>query len=394
MLALERDLPDLRGAARERARSELEGLRLELEQVQDEAPLVPVNVDHRAVAGVVSAWTGIPVGRMLTDNLEAVHALRRRLGERIVGQGAALDSVARRIRTWFAGLGEPGKPTGVFLLVGPSGVGKTETALTLADLLFGGERSLITINMSEYQEAHSVSGLKGAPPGYVGHGKGGVLTEAVRRTPYSVVLLDEVEKAHPDVLELFYQVFDKGVLEDSEGVAVDFKNTIILLTSNLGTDTITGLAAPQFAGQGRGALSAERIAEAIRPELVSHFKPALLGRMVVVPYLPLGEAQLLAIVRLKLARVQARFAASHRAELTWDEAVVGYLAARCRATDAGARAVDHLLTNTLLPELSAGVLDRLSDGLPIEVAHVGLDRAGGGLAYDFDLPGGRQGTTP
>ena len=389
VLALERDLPDLAGAARERARSALEGLRLELEQIQDEAPLVPVNVDHRAVAAVVSAWTGIPVGRMLTDNLEAIHSLRRRLGERIVGQGAALDSVARRIRTWFAGLGEPGKPTGVFLLVGPSGVGKTETALTLADLLFGGERSLITINMSEYQEAHSVSGLKGAPPGYVGHGKGGVLTEAVRRTPYSVVLLDEVEKAHPDVLELFYQVFDKGVLEDSEGVAVDFKNTVILLTSNLGTETITRLAA-----QGRGAASADQLAEAIRPELVSHFKPALLGRMVVVPYLPLGEAQLLAIVRLKLARVQARFAAAHRAELTWDEAVVGYLAARCRATDAGARAVDHLLTNTLLPELSAGVLDRLSDGLSIEIAHVGIDRAGGGLAYDFSLPGGRQGAMP
>ena len=381
VLELERDLSDLAGPARERARNRLEGLRLELEQMQSEAPLVPVKVDHRAVAGVVSAWTGIPVGRMLTDNLAAVRGLRRRLGERIVGQGAALDALSRRIRTWFAGLGEPGKPTGVFLLVGPSGVGKTETALALADLLFGGERSLVTINMSEYQEAHSVSGLKGAPPGYVGHGRGGVRTEAVRRTPYAVVLLDEVEKAHPDVLELFYQVFDKGVLEDSEGVAVDFKNTIILLTSNLGTDTIAALAA-----RDRGGLAAERVAEAIRPELVRHFKPALLGRMTVVPYLPLGETQLLAIVRLKLQRVQARFLDSHGAELTWDEAVADHLAARCRATDAGARAVDHLLTNTLLPDLSAGVLERLADGLPVTAAHVAVDPGGGGLTYDFGTP--------
>jgi type VI secretion system protein VasG len=377
--ALEDALPDLNGAAYLQARAELDGLRLELDLVQeDDEPLVPSSVDRRAVAAVVAGWTGIPVGRMMTDNLDAVRSLRGRMGERVVGQDAALDAVARRIRTYFAGLGEPGKPTGVFLLVGPSGVGKTETALTLADLLFGGERSLITINMSEYQEAHSVSGLKGAPPGYVGFGKGGVLTEAVRRAPYSVVLLDEVEKAHPDVLELFYQVFDKGTLEDSEGVVVDFKNTLILLTSNLGTDTIARLAAS-------GVTSADRLAEAIRPELARHFKPALLGRMVVAPYAPLDETRIHAIVRLKLARVQARVAETHGAELTYADSVVSHIAARCAATDAGARAIDHLLTNTLLPELSTELLSRLAEGAPVELVHVDLD-VFGGLRYSFGLP--------
>ncbi|MEI8393949.1 MAG: type VI secretion system ATPase TssH [Rhodospirillaceae bacterium] len=397
--ALEQALPSLTAQAGERARLELEGLRLELEQVQDDAPLVPVHVDHQAVAAVVSAWTGIPVGRMLTDTLNIVHTLRRRLGERIIGQDAALDMIARRICTWSAGLGEPGKPTGVFLLAGPSGVGKTETALALAELLFGGQRSLVTINMSEYQEAHSVSGLKGAPPGYIGHGKGGILTEAVRRTPYCVVLLDESEKAHPDVLELFYQVFDKGVLEDSEGVTVDFKNTLILLTSNLGTETICQLM-PSSSGDNRaGALGGDirragygaklgapgggALTEAIRPELVRHFKPALLGRMVVVPYVPLGEPQLHAIIRLKLARIQERFAEAHRADLTRDDEVVSFLAARCRATDAGARAIDHLLTNSLLPELSAAVLDRLSEGQAIEAVHIEVDRATACLRYRF-----------
>jgi type VI secretion system protein VasG len=389
---LEDSLRGLSGGAYLHARAELDGLRLELEQVQDDQPMVPTAVDHRAVASVVSGWTGIPLGRMLTDNVQAVRTLRERMGERVVGQDAALDAVAKRIRTYFAGLGEPGKPTGVFLLVGPSGVGKTETALTLADLLFGGERSLVTINMSEYQEAHSVSGLKGAPPGYVGFCKGGVLTEAVRRTPYSVVLLDEVEKAHPDVLELFYQVFDKGTLEDSEGVVVDFKNTLILLTSNLGTDTISQLAAQPLTSQAATPLTAERIAEAIRPELVRRFKPALLGRMVVVPYLPLAEDRIQSIVRLKLGRVQARFAEAHGAELTYDDAVVAFLAGRCRATDAGARAIDHLLTNTLLPDLSSGVLERLADGVPVDLVHVDLDGVldgAGSLRYTFGMPAQR-----
>jgi type VI secretion system protein VasG len=382
--ALETALNTLSGAAWAGARAGLDGLRLELAQVQDEAPMVPLAVDRAAVAAVVARWTGIPVGRMLTDTVEAARGLRQRMGERIVGQDAALDTVSRRIQTYFAGLGEPGKPTGVFLLVGPSGVGKTETALTLAELLFGGERSLITINMSEYQEAHSVSGLKGAPPGYVGFGKGGVLTEAVRRTPYAVVLLDEVEKAHADVLELFYQVFDKGTMEDSEGVAVDFRNTIILLTSNLGADTIVRLATPPRPPHA-GLPTAEAIAEAIRPELVGHFKPALLGRMVVVPYLPLGEARIQTIVRLKLARIQERFAEAHGAEMTYGETVVAHIARRCRAADAGARAVDHLLTNTLLPDLSTAVLARLADGLPIDLVHVDID-ASGVLTTCFGAP--------
>ncbi|SNS13039.1 MULTISPECIES: type VI secretion system ATPase TssH [unclassified Azospirillum] len=369
----------LRGADFSKALDDLEGLRLELEQIQQDETLVPLSVDHRAVAAVVSGWTGIPVGRMLTDNIAAVRRLRQRMAERVVGQDDALDAVARRIQTYYASLAEPGKPTGVFLLVGPSGVGKTETALALADLLFGGERAMVTINMSEYQEAHSVSGLKGAPPGYVGYGRGGVLTEAVRRNPYAVVLLDEVEKAHADVLELFYQVFDKGVLEDGEGVPVDFKNTVILLTSNLGAEIIHERAA--------AGAKAEMLVEAIRPALVRHFKPALLGRMVVVPYLPLPPARLGEIVRLKLSRIQARMADAYQAELTYDEAVVAYIVARCRAADAGARAIDQILTNNLLPQLSGEVLERLANGAAIDLVHVATDPAGAGLVVRF----GKQG---
>ncbi|MDG5493783.1 type VI secretion system ATPase TssH [Niveispirillum sp. BGYR6] len=369
----------LRGADFSKALDDLEGLRLELEQIQQDETLVPLSVDHRAVAAVVSGWTGIPVGRMLTDNIAAVRSLRQRMAERVVGQEDALDAVARRIQTYYASLAEPGKPTGVFLLVGPSGVGKTETALALADLLFGGERAMVTINMSEYQEAHSVSGLKGAPPGYVGYGRGGVLTEAVRRNPYAVVLLDEVEKAHTDVLELFYQVFDKGVLEDGEGVPVDFKNTVILLTSNLGAEIIHERAA--------AGAKAEMLVEAIRPALVRHFKPALLGRMVVVPYLPLPPARLGEIVRLKLSRIQARMADAYQAELTYDEAVVAYIVARCRAADAGARAIDQILTNNLLPQLSGEVLERLANGAAIDLVHVATDPAGAGLVVRF----GKQG---
>jgi type VI secretion system protein VasG len=384
---LEEDLTGLSGADFARVIGDLDGLRLELEAMQEDAPMVPARVDHRAVASVVSGWTGIPVGRMLADGVATVRSLRERMAGRVVGQDAALDAICRRIRTYYASMGEPGKPTGVFLLVGPSGVGKTETAATLADLLFGGERAMITINMSEYQEAHSVSGLKGAPPGYVGYGRGGVLTEAVRRHPYSVVLLDEIEKAHDDVLELFYQVFDKGVLEDSEGVPVDFKNTVILLTSNLATDTIVDLAA-----RPGGPPPADDIARHIRPELVRRLKPALLGRMVVVPYLPLGDARIREIVALKLERIRDRFAQSHRAELTWDEQVVAVVAARCRETDAGARAVDHMLTNTLLPDLSGVVLERLAEGEPIDLVHIGADPADGTLHYHFGLPAGRKGS--
>jgi type VI secretion system protein VasG len=358
----------------------LGGVRLELEAIQEGDAMVPAHVDTRIIAEVVSGWTGIPVGKMLADRIATVRHLKERMMERVVGQEAALDVICRRMQTYHADLGEPGKPTGVFLLVGPSGVGKTETAITLADLLYGGERTMITVNMSEYQEAHSVSGLKGAPPGYVGYGKGGVLTEAVRRNPYTVVLLDEVEKAHPDVLELFYQVFDKGVLEDSEGQVVNFKNVTILLTSNIGADTIIDMARAS-----RGALDAEEIAAAIRPELVRHFKPAFLGRLVIVPYLPLGEAEIEDIVRLKLKRVQERFWDTYRAELSCASEVVSAIAARCGEIDTGARAIDNLLTNTLLPELSGEILARVTEGAAFGLVHIDLDGKGG-LRFVFDEP--------
>jgi type VI secretion system protein VasG len=361
--ALERRM--LAGAA-ETLRSEWEGLRLELKEIQQTEVLIPIAVDGRSVAEVVSAWTGVPVGAMLGDTISTARTLKQRMAKQIVGQDAALDTISRRIQTFYADLGEPGKPTGVFLLCGPSGVGKTETALTLAELLFGGRRAIVTVNMSEYQEAHSVSGLKGAPPGYVGYGKGGILTEAVRRQPYCVLLLDEVEKAHPDVLELFYQVFDRGMLEDSEGALVDFANTIILLTSNVGADILADLSNRQ------PPPSAETLASAIRPVLLRHFPPAFLGRLTVVPYRPLGPAQIEAIVRLKLARVQERFAANRQSELTYDEAIVKAIAARAGQTESGARTVDAVLTHSLLPELSGRILDRIADGEATGNAHIGI----------------------
>ncbi|MBM3600107.1 MAG: type VI secretion system ATPase TssH [Alphaproteobacteria bacterium] len=364
------------------ARAEMGRLEGELAKIQGEAPMVAVCVDARAVADVVSAWTGIPVGRMLRDEIATVLSLEERMAERIVGQPQALDAVAKRIRTYRANLDQRDKPVGVFLLVGPSGVGKTETALTLAELLYGGERNLITINMSEYQEAHTVSGLKGAPPGYVGYGTGGVLTEAVRHSPYSVVLLDEVEKAHPDVMDLFYQVFDKGRLEDGEGIEVDFRNTLIMLASNLGTERI--MAACQSGGQGGGRPrpDAAQLAEAIRPDLLQRFKPAFLGRLIVVPYYPLGDAEIDAIVRLKLAKVAQRFRDSHRATLSYDDALIAAIRARCTEVDSGARNVDHILTQSLLPGLSEGVLQRMARGETFASVRVGLG-VDGGFTYSF-----------
>lgn len=341
-----------------------------LEAVQNDEPIVPVCVDSSVVAKVISGWTGIPVGRMLADELHTVLYLQDKLSERIVGQGEALDAIARRIRTFRADLDDPGKPVGVFLLLGPSGVGKTETACALADTLYGGERNMITINMSEFQEAHSVSGLKGAPPGYVGYGRGGVLTEAVRRRPYSVVLLDEMEKAHPDVLELFFQVFDKGTMEDGEGVSIDFKNTLILLTSNASQDVITD------ACRGATRPPPAELIERLRPPLLRQFSPAFLGRLVMVPYYPLGDAQINAIVNLKLSRLASRFERNHHARLTWDDAVAQSIAARCKEVDSGARNVDHILTQTLLPELARQVLERISVAAPFGAVHMGLAQAG------------------
>ncbi len=349
-------------------RAELERLNAELKQVQGERPLMQVCVDSQTIAEVVSGWTGIPVGKMLVDEIRTVLTLKEKMEERIVGQSHALEAIAQRIRTARANLVDPRRPVGVFLLVGPSGVGKTETAITLADLLYGGERNMVVINMSEYQEAHTVSGLKGSPPGYVGYGEGGVLTEAVRRKPYSVVLLDEVEKAHPDVLELFFQVFDKGVLEDAEGREIDFKNTVILLTSNVGTDEIMKLCAdPETRPDAIG------LAEALRPTLLKVFKPAFLGRLTVVPYFPLSDDVMRQIIRLQLNRIGARLAENHRAEFSYDDALVQAIAARCTEVESGARNVDHILTRTLLPEVSREFLTRMAEGRAIQKVHVTAD---------------------
>jgi len=348
----------------------LRRLEMGLEAVRSDEPMVPVCVDSNVVAKVISGWTGIPVGDMLADELHTVLYLHEKLAARVVGQDEALDAIARRVRTFRADLDEPGKPVGVFLLVGPSGVGKTETAAALADMLYGGERNMITVNMSEFQEAHSVSGLKGAPPGYVGYGRGGVLTEAVRRRPYSVVLLDEMEKAHPDVLELFFQVFDKGVMEDGEGVSIDFRNTLILLTSNAAQDVIT-----QACEGGRRPPPAELV-ERLRPALLKQFSPAFLGRMVLVPYYHLGDAQITAIVNLKLKRLAERFARNHHAQLTWDDRFAQTIADRCKEVDSGARNVDHILTQSVLPELAREVLERMSMANPFGTVHLGFGHDG------------------
>ena len=363
-------------AAEERAAAltELRARMADLAQAQGESPLILPAVDRQAVAGVVQDWTGIPTGRMLTSQTERALRLADILAERVVGQDHAMRMIARRIQTARAGLGAPEKPMGVFLLCGPSGVGKTETALALAETLFGGEQNLITINMSEFQEAHTVSTLKGAPPGYVGYGKGGVLTEAVRRRPYSVVLLDEVEKAHPDVHEIFFQVFDKGVMDDGEGRRIDFKNTLILMTSNVGTDEIMARA-----GGGQEPADPDELAAALRAPLLRVFPAALLGRVVAIPYLPLSEAMIEAIAGHKLGAIAARLARSHGAELVVGEGAMDLIKSRCTEVESGGRMVDAVLTNTLLPELSRRVLSRTLDGAPL--SRVTVTGAPAGFEY-------------
>lgn len=348
-------------------RSELKRLSAELKEVQGEDPLMQPVVNGQTVAEVISGWTGIPIGKMIADEIHSVLNLADTLGERVLGQDHALEAISQRIRTSRAGLTDPKRPIGVFLLVGTSGVGKTETALALAESLYGGERNLISINMSEYQEAHTVSSLKGSPPGYVGYGEGGVLTEAVRRKPYSVVLLDEVEKAHPDVMELFFQVFDKGVLEDGEGREIDFKNCIILLTSNVGTDTIMKLCAdPDTRPEPDG------LVEAVKPELVQAFKPALLGRMVTVPYYPISDEILRLIIKLQLGKIKNRIADNHGAQFSFDDSVIDTVAKRCTDVDSGARNVYNILTGSLLPEMSGEVLSRMATGEGIKSVHVSV----------------------
>jgi len=345
----------------------------QLRKLQGEQPLVPLQVDAQTVAEVISGWTGIPLGKMLADDVQAVLSLHDTLAQRVIGQPAALDSIAQRVRTASAGLEDPNKPKGVFLFVGPSGVGKTETALALADALYGGERKLITINMSEYQEAHSVSGLKGSPPGYVGYGEGGVLTEAVRRQPHSVILLDEVEKAHPDVLEMFFQVFDKGVMDDAEGREIDFRNTLIILTSNVGSSQIMQACLNKDEAELPGA---DELAEALRPVLFKHFKPAFLGRMKVVPYFPIRDDALERIIRLKLDRIGARVRDQHGATFSVDAKVVRSVLARCTEVDSGARNVDHILSGTLLPRIAEHALNVIVSGQPISSVRITTDRRG------------------
>ena len=353
---------------------ELQKLLKELETLQGEAPLVPVQVDGAVVAEIVASWTGIPLGKMIKDDIKTVMNLQASLGERVLGQDHAIAAVAQRVRTSRANLDDPNKPKGVFLFVGPSGIGKTETALALADVLYGGEKKLITINMSEYQEAHSVAGLKGSPPGYVGYGEGGVLTEAVRRNPYSVVLLDEVEKAHPDVLELFFQVFDKGVLDDAEGREIDFKNTLIILTSNVGSATM--MQACLNLPEGQTLPSVDELDQKIRPQLVKSFKPAFLGRLKVIPFYPISDDVLVQIIALKLDKIQRRIATNHQAELVYDDKLVEAILARCTEVDSGARNVDNILNGTLLPEVAETVLGRMAEGRSFEKIKVSAHKNG------------------
>jgi type VI secretion system protein VasG len=343
------DKDDLRGKINAKTK--------ELEELQGESPLMRVSVDAQVVGEVISAWTGIPIGKMLKDEIQTVLELEKHLCARVIGQDHAMHAIAERIRTSKAGMDDPVKPVGVFMLVGPSGVGKTETALALADMLFGGEDNMVTINMSEFQEAHTVSTLKGSPPGYVGYGEGGVLTEAVRRRPYSVVLLDEVEKAHPDVLELFFQVFDKGRMEDGEGREIIFRNSIIILTSNAATDTLMKLVAdPETMPSPEGIISA------MKPELDKIFQPAFLGRMVVIPYYPVRDEVLKTIVKLKLGKIQKRLKATHKITLVAGSDIVDAVASRCTEVESGARNVDNILTNTVLPDISRRLLGMMAEG--------------------------------
>jgi type VI secretion system protein VasG len=358
-------------ADKDALREKLTATSAKLRALQGEEPLIFPVVDGQAVAEVVAGWTGIPTGRMQSNEIRTVMHLKETMERRIVGQSHALDAVAQAIRTSRAGLTDPRKPIGVFLMVGTSGTGKTETALTLADLLYGGEQNLTTINMTEFKEEHKVSLLMGSPPGYVGYGEGGVLTEAVRRRPYSVILLDEMEKAHPGVQDIFFQVFDKGNMKDGEGRDIDFKNTVIIMTSNAGTDLITQLFAdPETAPDAAG------LAEALMPELMKFFKPAFLGRVTLVPYFPLAPDIIKQIVELQLNRIRRRVQEAYGAKFAWDKSLVQTIADRCTETSSGARNVEKILSRTLLPELSGEVLARLAEGGTIDTITVGVDTAG------------------
>ncbi|MBX3635770.1 MAG: type VI secretion system ATPase TssH [Rubrivivax sp.] len=365
-----------RAAERAALLARLQQVQQELAELQGENPLILPTVDYQAVAAVVGDWTGIPVGRMARNEIETILKVAEHLGQRVIGQDHAMEMIAKRIQTSRAGLDNPSKPIGVFMLAGTSGVGKTETALALAEALYGGEQNLITINMSEFQEAHTVSTLKGAPPGYVGYGEGGVLTEAVRRKPYSVVLLDEVEKAHPDVHEMFFQVFDKGFMEDGEGRFIDFKNTLILLTTNAGTDLIASLCKdPDLMPDPEG------MAKALREPLLKIFPPALLGRLVAIPYYPLSDEMLGRIVKLQLNRIKKRVEARYKIPFEYGDDVVKLVVSRCTESESGGRMIDAILTNTMLPDISREFLNRMMEGRPIGGVNVGVDE--GNFRYAF-----------
>ncbi|MFD9898332.1 type VI secretion system ATPase TssH [Mesorhizobium sp. NPDC059025] len=368
------------GASQPESAADLARLRelmAELAAAQGETPLILPSVDRNAVAAVVQDWTGIPTGRMLSSQTEKALKLVPTLSARVVGQDHAMEMIARRVQTSRAGLGAPEKPVGVFLLCGPSGVGKTETALALAETLYGGEQNLISINMSEFQEAHTVSTLKGAPPGYVGYGKGGLLTEAVRRKPYSVILLDEVEKAHPDVHEIFFQVFDKGMMDDSEGRRIDFKNTLILLTSNVGSEVIMDRTK-----NGTVRAGIDDLDTALRAPLLKVFPAAFLGRVVTIPYYPLSDSMIEAITRHQFGKIARRLKATNDAELVIGDGVMDLVKARCTEIESGGRMIDAILTNTLLPELSRGVLSRSLDGEKMTKVVVGASAEG--FTYTFE----------
>ncbi len=363
-------------AERKAQLAQLKAVQDKLAALQGETPLILPTVDYQAVAAVVGDWTGIPVGRMARNEIETILKVADALAQRVIGQDHAMKMIAKRIQTSRAGLDNPSKPIGVFMLAGTSGVGKTETALALAEALYGGEQNLITINMSEYQEAHTVSTLKGAPPGYVGYGEGGVLTEAVRRKPYSVVLLDEVEKAHSDVHEMFFQVFDKGFMEDGEGRFIDFKNTLILLTTNAGTELIASMCKdPELLPEPEG------MAKALREPLLKIFPPALLGRLVAIPYYPLSDEMLAKIVVLQLNRIKKRVEARYKIPFEYADAVVKLVVSRCTESESGGRMIDAILTNTMLPDISREFLTRMMEGKEIKGVHVSVVDAA--FAYEF-----------
>jgi type VI secretion system protein VasG len=362
---------------RKKLLKDLKSKNAELTKLQGEDPLILPIVDAQAVASVVGDWTGIPVGKMVSNEMDTILNLDKHLAKRIIGQDHAMKMISKRIQTSRAGLDNPSKPIGVFMLAGTSGVGKTEAALALAEVLYGGEQNVITINMSEYQEAHTVSSLKGAPPGYVGYGEGGVLTEAVRRKPYSIVLLDEVEKAHPDVHEIFFQVFDKGVMEDGEGRVIDFKNTLILLTSNAGSELIMDMCSdPELLPDPEG------LAKALREPLLKVFPPALLGRIVTIPFYPLSPYMIAEITKLQLGRIEKRVVSTHNVPFEYSDAVVDLIVSRCQEIESGGRMIDAIVTNTMLPDISGEFLRRMMEGKAVE--KVAIDAKKDEFTYSFE----------